>query len=318
MARFDRILGNGFLALGLLVALGLSACAPVARLSVLRPAAFNARQHGETISVGPFVGEYTAAASTAEDVRQRILHAEGAPLTLVASGGALVVTGTVMEHHYSEHMQREPFTTEREETRRGQTKVIRERHIRRTRHGRAHVSVAFTVTDARTGQTLLTEVLQDSRDASRTATDRTPGAIDGFAMLATIRGDLTRNFARLILPWREEVLVRFGRCGDAQNQCETGVEYVRAGQFPEAIAQFQAAIARLEGAGTPDADDLAEAYWNLGLALEYSGNLAGAQQSILRAAELDPGNRAFAPELANVRRMAEEAQRLAAQGVTTS
>jgi tetratricopeptide (TPR) repeat protein len=119
----------------------------------------------------------------------------------------------------------------------------------------------------------------------------------------------------VIVPWRETVSVLFGRCGAAREACDAGITSVRQGDFAQGIAAFQQATTMLERQPEVDNGDLAEAYWNLGLAREYSGDYAGSAQAIIRAAELNPRNSRFAAELQNVQRMAEEAQRLQEQGV---
>lgn len=301
-----------------LVAAMMGGCTAGAQLSVLRPAVLNARQFGGTMSVGPFDGHPMAAAAIAQDLRQRIMTAEGSPVTLVEGAGALVITGSVIDYSYSERMEQDRETCSRTETNaNGESRRIEYACIEYTRRGHAHVAIAFNVTVSATGQTIIASTYEDQASRTRTATDEQPAHIDGAGLLARLRDGLVEQFARVILPWRETVRVRLGRCGDARQHCDPGIQAFRASDFHTAAAAFQRAVTQLEGMEEPPADDLADAWWNLALSLEYSGDWGRAEQAIGEAARYEPDNEAFAQELQNVRRMAEEARRLNEQGVTS-
>jgi Flp pilus assembly protein TadD len=304
-------------AVALLVA-SATGCGARARFSVLRPAMLNARQFGGTMSVGPFEGDPMASAAIQQDLRQRIMTAEGNPVALIEGAGGLLIHGVVAVFSYSEQMQQSQGSCTRTVTdSQGNSRQVSYSCTNYTRIGTASVSIGFNITVPSTGQTIFANTYSDSSSARRTATDAQPVAINGGAMLENIRAGLTADFSRVILPWREIVRVTLGRCGDARAVCENGIAALRASDFAAAIASFQQAIQTLEGQPETNPVHLAEAHWNLGLAREYSGDFAGAVESIMRAAELDPSGD-FNMELENVQRMAEDAQRLNEQGVTAN
>lgn len=299
------------------VAVTSAGCGARARFSVLRPAMINAREFGGTITVARFEGHHAAAAAVQQDLRQRVLTAEGSPFALVEGGGGLVVHGVVQSYSYSERMEQSQGTCYRTVTNsEGQSRRVSYPCTQYTRIGTATVTISFNVTVSASGQTLFANTYTDTDTARRTNSGSHPANINGNAMLERIRAGLTADFARVILPWREIVRVTLGRCGAARSMCEGGIAAIRDGNFPAAIESFQRAIQHLEAQPDHDPGDLAEAYWNLGLAREYSGDYDGAVEAILRAIELDPDAAAYREELGNVQRMAEDAARLSEQGVT--
>jgi tetratricopeptide (TPR) repeat protein len=183
------------------------------------------------------------------------------------------------------------------------------------RLGKAHVAIAFNLTASATGQVIAAHTYEDSDRSSTHATDEQPAAINSGAMLEGLRSNITARFAKVILPWRETLRVVFGRCGDARGLCEAGAASVRAGDFESAISSFQSAIQQLEAAPERDNDDIAEAYWNRGIAREYSGDFPGAIADIVQASQLNPGHRTYPVELQNVRQMQAEQEQLRQQGV---
>ncbi len=303
-------------ALAVLLAL-CTGCGARARFSVLRPAMLNAREFGGSMAVGMFEGHPMAGAAVAQDLRQRIITAEGNPVTLVEGTGGLVIHGAVPAYSYSEQIRESSGTCYRNVTdSNGNNRRVSYPCTTYTRIGTATVAIAFNITVGPTGQTIFAHTYTDTATARRSETGSRPPTINGGAMLDRIRSRLTADFARVILPWREVVRVTFGRCGDARSICENGIAAVRSGDFPAAIASFQQAIQNIEAQSETNAAHLAEAYWNLGLAHEYSGDFPAALEAINRAIQLSPGSANYTEELQNVQQMAEDAQRLAEQGVT--
>ena len=132
-------------------------------------------------------------------------------------------------------------------------------------------------------------------------------------MLQGLLEGMAGEFARLIVPWYDEVSVVFRDCdGPAEASCAAGVAAVEAGNYDLAVQHFDAAAAAGRALA---ADEQAEIHWNRGLALEYGGQFADAIAAFGEARRLVPGEADYAREMENVQRMKTNADQLLEQGV---
>lgn len=294
------------------VLIGLS-CRPVATFGVLRPAQINAQDFGGTMTVQTFGGPGEAAMAVTRELRRRVGESEGGVVRYVRSGAGLLVHGEVADHTYRERLDRRSKMCSR-------TGGFGDRMYERsymcssyTRTGHAHVAITFYVIATESGEQVMSLTLEDSWHAMTRRDQSLPAKIDGTSMLVKMRQTLIERFAKIVLPWREQVEVRFGRCGRAQVHCEAGIEALRTGRFKRARGAFSAALRQLEKSGGRDRH-IAGAFYNLGLAREYSAEFEGAISAIRRASKLDPENDEYRRELRNVRRMRREREELTRQG----
>lgn len=289
------------------------ACRPVATFGVLRPAQLNARDHGGTMTVQTFGGPGEAAISVTRELRRRVGESEGGVVRYVRSKAGLLVYGEVADYTYRERLDRRSKMCSSPA---GFGDRMYERSFlcsSYTRTGHAHVAITFNVTATKTGDQVVSVTLEDSWSAVTRRDQSLPAAIDGTSMMVKMRETLVEEFAKMILPWREQVKVRFGSCGRARVHCDAGIEALKTGRFKRARGAFSAALRQLKKAGGRERH-LAGAFYNLGLAREYSAEFDGAISAIRRASKLDPENDEYRQEIGNIRRMQREREELVVQG----
>lgn len=293
------------------------ACATTVRTQVLRPAQINAQPYGGTMTVGEFSGDRYEWNTVAQDIRQQIRQAivgcPGGVVRFMEYGAGLTVFGRVADYTYSEQITQRQDTCTRYEGSGQNRREIRYPCTHYTRTGAANVRLVFNVMDA-AGQTIVASTYEDGDSASTFATDQTPPGIDGGRMLRSLAEALTTRFIHVIIPWWDTVDLPFWDCGDAP-ECQRGISFVQAGQWEQAIASFDAAIVRIQATPEYDPEDLAEAYWNKGLAQQYSNDFAGAVISLGMALQLDPSESDYAAQLQEVQRSQAESEALRQQGI---
>ncbi len=299
--------------LSMIVLFSFFGCGSTATISVLRPAQINAREFGGTMSVVPFGGHPDGARMVTLALVQRVRNADERFAIYVRNGGSLIIQGTVMDYEHAETVRQTPTACPRS-TRTGghasgRTCYTQERRIT------AFVTVLFEVVHRTSGERLVSVTLTDSESRTNRMI-HTSVSTDGALMLQELTEGLMERFARVILPWREEVRIRFGRCGDASSHCEEGVQAMRAGNYRLAARAFRAAVRQLRRDGARGRNrPLAQANWNLGLAYEYAGDYERALRSIRRARRHDPRNDDYRRELRNIRRLEDDREELLRQGL---
>ncbi len=316
-ARDRWISSLGFLrpsrAAAVLTIIAAAGCAPTLNVAVLRPAQVNVRQYGGTITVVPFAGDTEGARTFTGDLIRRISQRGGGVVSHVPRGGAVIVQGTVTDYDAIEtsHRQLVPCTRSHMA---GMSQARSTTCTRYRREVRARVAVFFEVLVSATNERLATMTLTDEMVRSTQSEYGSPSAIDRWEMLDRLRARIIARFARVILPWRQTVRVRLGRCGEARDRCAEGIEALRAGAFERAADIFELAVRQLRRSGEPDHEHLADAYWNLGLAREFAGDFQAATRAIRRARRLAPDDRDYRRELRNIERLRAEREELIRQG----
>ena len=294
----------------LLTALG---CGSSVTISVPRPAQINARAHGGTLSVVPFGGHPEGARVVTQALIERARRVDDRVLIYARNGGNLIIQGSVIDFEHAETMRRTPTACPRTSTAirvgMGRSCYSRERRVT------AFATIFFEVIDRRSGERLMTATLTDSQSRTQRSLHSSPTG-EGRLMLSALTEGLIERFARVIFPWREEVRVRFGRCGEARALCDEGVQAMSVGSYGLAARAFGRAVRRLRQDGAQGRNRaLAQAYWNLGLAREYAGDFERAVRAIRRARRHDPRNDDYRRELRNIRRMEEDREELLRQGL---
>lgn len=312
-----------------------AACGRTAHFTVTRPAMLNAAAVGNTMTVGPIAapnGDVQAAAEISSDIQNRIARSLNRSIRLLAQGGGVVITGAVLNNTYQERMERNDSTCSRQvavgRDRYGNTQYQTQNYscTQLRRVGQAHVVLQFTITNGTSGEVLFSQNYETVDDEVTTGTvsayeNNQPAYIDGQAMLHALRASNTAQFARVILPWQEEVSVDFEDC-DGDNRCSQAFDMVRAGNLAGAEALYTQVVGNAGTAGAavqPDqAERVGEALYNRGVTREYLGRYAQAAADLTRAIALRPEEEEWPTELQSVQRMMRDQEALRQQGATAN
>lgn len=313
-------------------ALWASACASSGvRVAVLRPAevSLNGRTN---VAVGPIQG--TAGVEYAQAIKTALGSSEY--LTLIdmdstgiarqqqdmvasdASDGqgprygrlkaaAVLVKGRVLEHRYTEQVQRRENTCMRTEGK----KLVKYKCINYTRVGQARARVAFDLIDLETSQNLRPKRIQCDQGARESATDAQPAPIDAGMLLQRCVERVSGEFMKAISPWRDYVTLPFRTSGDLP-QLESGLQLAKAGQWAQALSFFEQAIAEGESRTDVPVDARAAALLNAGLAHAILHDFETAKKQI-RSAHAMTGDDDLLEALTQVERMHRDHEKVQSQ-----
>ncbi len=211
-------------------------------------------------------------------------------------GAAAFISARVSDYKYDEQVaQGDPYKDKDGKT-----------HVRHTRNGAAKVTVNFKITDLTTGKYIYSRDVTDVAMAQTFAVDGRPGRIDDDEMLKSARRNVVRKFVNKISPHWENVNVRFLTDSDLP-ELESGVSYAKIREWDRAIELFQSAAAKYAGHKNQH-----KAYYNLGVAYEYSSQFSDAIAALRKAYDLEPDNDYMA-EMENCRWREREHNKLKEQ-----
>jgi hypothetical protein len=183
-------------------------------------------------------------------------------------------------------------------------------HLHRLR-GELTLRATFKIVDVSTGRLLIAKTYEERRADTNTGYDRRPEPIDVPVLEKAARGAVVDRFMRAILPHQEYVTANFQKDSDLP-QLEGGIGWAERGEWKKAQDSFNAAIADSEKNPKIKSDQLGKAYWNLGLAYEYSGDYDKATTTVQKAYDLS-NDKSMLVELDNIKRLQFESQRVAEQ-----
>ncbi len=311
---------------GLLIAAG---CGSRAHIMVTRPAMLDASSAGNTYQVLGLSGSDGAAAQIQRGLEQRITRSLNPSIRLVRGGAGLVIDGEVVDQRFDERMERNDTTCQRQErtgtNAQGQatyrTVSYACAYLRRV--GEANVAVRLRVAQSN-GTAVFDQTYRRADSISSTGMEspyaneqQHPPELDGAGLLARLNEEITAEFARVILPWQDEVVVAYEGCGD--DRCGRGFELVRASDLAGAERLFSEVIGEYESptSTVPEnlRDRISEALYNRGVTRGYMGRFAPALADLSRACTLRPGHDSWRRELANIQRLSQEQESLRSQGV---
>lgn len=323
-----------------LVALALVGCAHHVRFDVVRPAMLDASEAGNTFDVSMRSGRPDAVADIEGQLRDRFARSLNPSIRLIGQGAAVLVTGDVMRHDATSETIAEATSCTRSvpyrDPRTGNMTTRSESYPCTTYHrnGTAVVEVRFSIVLVGSNRTIF------ERAYSRSTSDRaTGGTVPGHVAsgpvyegsipygaqppmlnfegwFANARYDIVEEFARIVLPYEDEVDVEFTDCGSAEG-CDEAIAALEGGDL-EGAERIYTEI--LRGYDNPviavapeDMEIVADTLFNRGIVRAYLGSFEIALEDLNRAVELAPEEDLFRRELANIDALAEESDRLRRQ-----
>lgn len=312
-----------------------TACARTATFNVVRPAMLNAAAVGNTMTVGPMAApnpaHLPAAADVSAQLQGRIANSLNRAIHLMPAGGGVVITGAILANDYSETMERNTRTCSRQVQNGTQNGVPQYRtdtypctDLRRVGTGLSRIQ--FQVTHGQNGTVLFDQTYEFAQQTVTTGItsayeNRAPEYINPDGVTSHARGVNVERFARVILPWQEQVTVEFEDCnGDAR--CRQGYDLVQAGNLEAAEPLFTQVIGAYAPAGSAvppgEAEKVGEAFYNRGLTREYLGRYTQAVADITRAMQLRPDESDWQHELESAQQMARDQEALRQQGAVSN
>jgi curli biogenesis system outer membrane secretion channel CsgG len=181
-------------------------------------------------------------------------------------------------------------------------------HVVRTLTGEAAVRATFKVVDVSTGRLLIARTYEDKRQETSRIEDARPAPIDREELTQRARRTVLDRFLKAIVPYREYVFARFEKDSDIP-QLEGGIGWAEQGNWDKAKEAFNNALADAGKNPKVGAKQLGKAYWDLGLAHEYSGDYDNAAKMVQKAYDVGQ-DKDYLRELDGIDRLRTEAKRL--------
>jgi curli biogenesis system outer membrane secretion channel CsgG len=303
-----------------------AACGTVAvRVPVMRPAEINMAPYS-SVAVGEMRGRGDPRALSdgleealvtsgkfqvvdrqhlAETMRElQLSSTDLADPTKAAKLGQLVPAGALIygdiDERYNERTDETPYKTKEGK-----------QHVVRTLTGEAGVRATFKVVDVSSGRLLIARTYEDKRQETSRIEDARPAPIDREELTQRARRTVLERFLKAIVPYREYVFARFEKDSDIP-QLEGGIGWAEQGNWDKAKEAFNNALADAGKNPKVGAKQLGKAYWDLGLAHEYSGDYDNAAKMVQKAYDVGQ-DKDYLRELEGIDRLRSEAKRLAEQ-----
>ena len=221
--------------------------------------------------------------------------------------GSVLILGNILDYNYTENMSRKT----RECTKTVDNKEYKYKCTQYFRKGSAVVRASFDIVDIETGETLRSKALESRQYGATRAINERPARIDSNLLLDTCMKKVASNLIRAIAPWKDVVTANFKKDGDLP-MMEAGINYAQAGLWNDALLQFKSAVEMADTNPDISPKVAALAYWNLGLAYEYTAQFEDAETSIKKAYALS-SDADYLRELKNIEKLKSENLRLREQ-----
>jgi hypothetical protein len=314
------------LARAILPALFCAACSTVAvRVPVMKPAEINMSAYA-SVAIGEMRGNYDRPMSNAleealvqsqrftvvdrqhMDKVMRELQMSSSDLAdprSAAKLGKVVTAGALIfgdvSRDYREHTG-EDHTKDKE----GNTHTL----YRLT--GEMLVRATFKITDVSTGKLIIAKTYEEKRDdTNRGLPDRRPDPIDRDSLERQARQAVIDRFMKAIVPHQEYQYANFRKDSDIP-QLEGGIGWAERGDWKQAQQTFNTAAQDAEKNLKLKSDQIAKAYFDLGLAYEYAGDYDKAT-AMINIAYQKSNDKEMLNELDSIKRLQDDARRLAEQ-----
>ncbi len=181
------------------------------------------------------------------------------------------------------------------------------------RTGVFKTSGSVDVIDVQTGQIIKSKLLTNKCEETKSATNGVPEVIDKDALGGQCVSTNILVFYKAISPWNETVQVPF-QTDKTIPELETGVNKMKIGETAQAIELFAGAAKNAEGNPGVKPKAIAAAYWNLGLAYEYTDEFEKAIEAFKKGHSFNAASQ-YLDEIRNVERRRGEKRRLVEQGM---
>lgn len=159
-----------------------------------------------------------------------------------------------------------------------------------SRTGVLRTSGSADVIDLQTGQILKSKVLSDTCSTTNSAVDSSPAYIDVGALTERCLQNQVNNIMRTVSIWTEVISAPFEKDSDIP-EMDRGIAYAKAGDLSEAAQIFASAARASEGSRSVDAEGIANAYWNAGLAYLYLDEFENSIAAFNRAFVFSPNEK---------------------------
>lgn len=315
-------------------------CAHHVSFTIVRPAMLDASEAGNTFDVRLRTGRPDAVADIENQLRDRFARSLNPSIRLIGQGGAVIVTGDVLRHDTTSELVAEATSCTRNVPYRDpRTGVMTTRSesypcTNFYRNGSATLEVRFQVVLAASGRVVFDRVYPRST-SDRAAGGTVPGHVasgpvyEGMVpygarppelnfegWFADARYQVVNEFARVVLPYEDEVTVEFTDCGSAEG-CDEALALIEAGDLEGAERVYTEILRGYDNpslaVAPEDTEIVADTLFNRGIVRAYLGSFEVALDDLNRAVELAPGEDLFQRERANVDALAEEADALRRQ-----
>jgi hypothetical protein len=216
---------------------------------------------------------------------------------------SVLIVGDVTEHSYREDIEEETKTCKRRIKRKDGSYYEEEFDCTEyRREGHVRVQVYFQVLDVETGRLIVPKSASCEDTKWSAASRHYPPSIDRGAMFAKCCQSVAWELVKTISPYTELVSVAFYR-DRSLPMLENGITWAQQGRWDYAVVKFQEAVRRVETDRTIKKEIAAKAYWNLGVALGYSGKYEEAEIKLRTACSMDRDMRCdqALPELLRLR-----------------
>ena len=167
---------------------------------------------------------------------------------------------------------------------------------------------SIDVIDIETGQLIRSKVLNSSYEESKSQTNKKPEHIDKESLAGRCIQDDVSSFLKAIIPWKEIVYARFIKDRKIPS-LEMGINQTKLGEMDKAIKTFASAAKAAEINPELKPKNIANAYWNLGLAYQYTWNFDKAISTFKKAFTVNPKDM-YIYEMKNVEKMKVEKKKL--------
>ncbi|MCH8328264.1 MAG: tetratricopeptide repeat protein [Candidatus Marinimicrobia bacterium] len=188
-------------------------------------------------------------------------------------GSAAMVFGRIQVDSYTEEVTHQKPYTDKD----GKT------HEWQVRKGVYRLSATLKVIDVETARILAVKTVSARRTATRRADKKVPAKIDPEPLYVKCADDITRQFIRMIAPYQVQVRAAF-LTDKLLPEVDQAVGLFRIGEWEDGIAILDRSI-RKKGLGS---DVQSKAFYNLGLALIYTGQYDEAIEQLKTALSLNP------------------------------
>lgn len=181
-----------------------------------------------------------------------------------------------------------------------------------TREGEYVTEGIIDFIDIETGEVIISELLGRSAKDYTYGKNTNPDEIDIKRLVNECISSDINAFYRIIAPWTKNVETFFVKDRKFQDSLN-GIELVKIGMMEDAIQIFSNVVIKAESSSEAEPKNIAEAYWNLGLAYEYSWEFDKATKCFNKAYDFHPDNK-YIKENENVEKLKKTRQQLIIQG----